>query len=331
MDLRTSLPSTHAAASHTAAAAHQIPPKQRNHHHHQQNQQSQKNQQPKQKNMSQSPDPRHMAIALHHATRIQSQKDTESFILDRILDLVSYPRSPTTTDPSSASPTDIHAFKNALTPFQPADYDNLIQERNIEGLCGYGLCPREHRRDDVGGGGFRLKFGARGSGPGGRGREMNIVPKEKWEMWCSDECAERAMYVRVQLGEEPVWERLGESGRRQNLLLLEEGREQLDRGKGKLRRADSATVGQVTGQVTGQLGNMTMQPDMAEQIEGLSIGGGDQLALERGDSSSSALQQGRVDVHVRENQNILHHAMPPQLHPEDAQGGSIEGYMPGND
>lgn len=145
-------------------------------------------------------------------------------------------------------------------------------------------------------------------------------------MWCSDECAERAMYVRVQLGEEPVWERRGESDRRQNLLLLEEGREELDQGKGKLRRADSATVGQVT----GQLGNMSMHPDMAEQIEGLSIGDGDQLALERGDSSSSAFQQGRVDVHVRENQNISHHAMPPQLRSEDAQGGSIEGYMPRN-
>lgn len=259
-----------------------------------------------------------MAIALHHAHRIQVQKDTEALILDRILDLVSFPPS-TTADPSSPSPEDTRAFKDALIPFQPADYDNLIQERNIEGRCGYGLCPREHRKDDRGGGGgggpgtFRIRYGAKGSGPGGRGREMNIVPKEKWEMWCSDECAERAMYIRVQLAEEPVWERRGDTGSgrdNRDLVLLEEGRGLLQQRR-RQQDKGKATVGQVT----DQLGGLHMHEN---------------LALERGDSSSSAfLQNGRVDVHVREKDDVSQAGVaPPRLRPEDTQGGSVEGYFP---
>ena len=257
-----------------------------------------------------------MAIALHHAHRIQAQKDMEALILDRILDLVTFPRS-SMADPSLPSPEDTRVFKDALVPFQPADYDNLIQERNIEGLCGYGLCPREHRSDDragrTGAGTFRIRYGAKGSGPGGRGREMNIVPKEKWEMWCSDDCAERALYLRVQLAEEPVWERRGDTGGGggRDLVLLEEGRGLLQHQPHQQDKGKAATVGQVT----DQLGGMHMHDD---------------LALERGDSTSSAfVQNGRVDVHIKENVNLSQaDVAPPQLRPEDSQGGSIEGHVP---
>jgi len=300
--LRTSLPTTHAAASDSSHRQQKKPQNQSN----------------------PGVDPRHMAIALHHAHRIQAQKDTESLILDRILDLVAFPHSPT-ADPSSPSPEDARLFKNALFPFQPTDYDNLIQERNIEGLCGYGLCPREHRREE-GGGMFRIKYGAKGSGPGGRGREMNIVPKEKLEMWCSDECAERAMYIRVQLAQEPVWERRGDDTRNKNLVLLEEGREQ--QGRGLRSGGNTATVGQVA----DQLGNMHMHGpearDMDAQMQELSLRS-QELALERGDSSTGAFKQGgRVGVQIMENENISHAVAPPQMRPEDIQGGSIEGYFP---
>lgn len=258
-----------------------------------------------------------MAIALHHAHRIQAQKDTEALILDRILLLATFPPASSSADPAAPSPDDARAFKSALIPFQPVDYDHLIQERNIEGLCGYGLCPREHRKDDAGagaGGGFRIRYGSKGSGPGGRGREMNIVPREKLEMWCSDECAERAMYIRVQLGEEPVWERRGDA--QTELVLLEEGRgvksQQKDKGKSK------STVGGVT----EQLGDLQIQSGESSENGAHSR----ELAVERGDSSSSAFQAGRVDVRIEEKEDIAQ-AIPPKLRPEDAQGGSIEGYV----
>lgn len=258
-------------------------------------------------------DPRHRAIALHHAHRIQAQKDTEALILDHILTLSSDFPSPATPDAAHPSSSDAQTFKSCLAPFQPADYDNLIQERNIEGLCGYGLCPREHRREDSTGGAgtFRIRYGAPGSGPGGRGREMNIVPKEKLEMWCSDACAERALYIRVQLAQEPVWERRGEDTKA--LVLLEEGRSTSSGSGSGSGTAGGTAAGGSVGQVTQQLGELSMQTETERNA---------QLALERGERGDPF---GRVDVHVRENQGP---AVPPQLRPEDAQGGSIEGYIP---
>ncbi|KAH8424509.1 Rtr1/RPAP2 family protein phosphatase [Aspergillus melleus] len=270
-------------------------------------------------------DPRHLAIALQHAHRIQAQKDTEALILDRILELATFPPSPS-ADPASPSAEDVQTFKSALVPFQPADYDNLILERNIEGLCGYTLCPREHRKDDFKGT-FRIKWGAKGSGPGGHGRDMNIVPREKMEMWCSDECAERAMYIRVQLAEEPVWERRADDARGKNFALLEEGRA-AQRGKGKAK----ATVNEVA----GQLDNLHMDPeqsgnDVAEDIAQLSIrddARSRELAMERGDSASLS-QAGRVEVHIREKETGSHgNVTAPEMRPGDDKGGSIEGYMP---
>ncbi|PYH47570.1 Rtr1/RPAP2 family protein phosphatase [Aspergillus saccharolyticus JOP 1030-1] len=273
-------------------------------------------------------DPRHVAIALHHARQIQAQKDAEALILDRILDLVQFPTS-SSADPSSPTPEDARAFKSALTPFQPADYDNLILERNIEGLCGYTLCPHEHRKEDPRGA-FRITWGAKGSGPGGRGREMNIVPKEKLEMWCSDACAERAMFIRVQLAEQPVWERRAGDARGSCILLLEEERARSQRqGNGKMRSTASVN------EVAGQLGDLhvhegSSSSDVLNLVAKLSVrddARSQELARERGDAHP-ALYTGRVDINVQENSRAAGPVIAPQMRPGDEIGGSIEGYVP---
>lgn len=136
---------------------------------------------------------------------------------------------------------------------------------------------------------------------------MNIVPKEKWEMWCSDACAERALYIRVQLAQEPVWERRGQDTR--EVVLLEEGRSSSS-------TTTTAGTGTSVGQVTERLGELNMHgTDSAIETRT------EALALERGDDNTFD----RVDVHVRESQAA---AVPPQLRPQDAQGGSIEGWVP---
>jgi hypothetical protein len=159
---------------------------------------------------------------------------------------------------------------------------------------------------------------------------MNIVPREKLEMWCSDECAERALYIRVQLAEEPVWERRADDIRGKNLLLLEEGRAMTQRGKGKAK--SSATVGEVT----GQLDNLYMDKtpgssNLAGDMSKLSVRDGahsHELALERGDSNP-ALQAGRVDVQIQEKGNLSYvNVTAPEMRPGDDKGGSIEGYVP---
>ena len=119
------------------------------------------------------------------------------------------------------------------------------------------------------------------------------------------------MYIRVQLGEEPVWERRGDA--QTELVLLEEGRGvKSQKDKGKSRSA--------VGQVAQQLGDLHIQPESSENGAHSR-----ELAMERGDSS--ALEAGRVDVRIQEKEDISQ-ARPPQLRPEDAQGGSIEGYVP---
>ncbi|KAL4914698.1 Rtr1/RPAP2 family-domain-containing protein [Aspergillus aurantiobrunneus] len=312
--LKTSLPSTHAASARQSSPPKSKPSNARR-----------SPLKPKQKPSKPDTDPRHLAIALHHAHRIQAQKDAQDVILDRILELLTLPSSPS-ADPAAPSAEDTHKFKTALVPFQPADYENLIQERNIEGLCGYGLCPHKHRKENARGT-YRITWGARGSGPGGRGRDMNIVPREKFEMWCSDECAERAMYIRVQLAAEPVWERRGDDLRGKEFLLLEEGRV----AKGKSAMRDPTSVKDVLGQLDSLHMDTTPEPNaVAEDISKLSVKDDTralELAMERGDQNP-ALQDGRVNVQIQENMNTGRQVTAPEMRPGDEKGGFIEGYMP---
>jgi hypothetical protein len=254
--------------------------------------------------------PQHLGVALQHAHQIQAQKDAETMILDRIIDLLSLPSSPS-ADPAAPSAADAHAFKSALHIFRTGDYDSLIMERNNEGNCGYGLCPREYRNQRGRNQTFQFKWGAKGSGPGGRGRSMDIVPRDKLEKWCSDECAERALFIRVQLTEQPVWERrAADEGRSTSIELLEEAR-----AKRPKRRTQGSTSAAA---VAADLQKMNLQdPERAHE-----------LTMERGDTSLP-FRGGRVDVQIKEKaQSSTPSASAPQWRPEDAKGGSIEGYVP---
>lgn len=250
----------------------------------------------------------HLEVALQHAQQIQSQKDAEEVILNRILDLLELPSSPT-ADPATPSQDDINKLKYALVPFRPTDYDNLILERNYEDSCGYALCPRKHRKQNHGpGGGFQFKYGPKGSGPGGRGRSVDIVPQDQVEKWCSDLCAERALYIRVQLSSEPVWERRGDTLRGTNILTLEEARAK--------RLAAPAATGSVSS-VVDELSNMMLaNPDRSRE-----------LAVERGDAGAIH-RNGRVPVTLRESETGGQRSGAPQMRPDDMTGGSIEGYVP---
>ncbi|KAJ5915949.1 hypothetical protein N7454_010856 [Penicillium verhagenii] len=254
---------------------------------------------------------RHLDIALQHAQHIQSQKDVEEMILDRTVELLAIPAS-SSADPASPSAEDAQAFKSALVPFRPTDYDNYIMERNYEELCGYGLCPQKNRKETINARGqtFHFKYGTKGSGPGGRGRSMDIVSRDKLEKWCSDECAERALFIRVQLAEEPVWERRAADTRAISILLLEEARAKRQRQP----KAESSSAAEVTAEME-KLG--IHDPNRSRE-----------LALERGDITPIH-RDGRVDINIKEKEPGSGLAVSaPQRRPEDALGGSIEGYVP---
>ncbi|KAJ5637076.1 hypothetical protein N7490_006955 [Penicillium lividum] len=256
---------------------------------------------------------RHLDIALQHAQQIQAQKDAEEMILDRTVELLAIPAS-SSADPALPSAEEAQAFKSAVASFRPSDYDNYIMERNYEDFCGYGLCPRKNRKETINSKGqtFHFKYGAKGSGPGGRGRSMDIVPREKLEKWCSDECAERALFIRVQLAEEPVWERRAGDIQGLRILLLEEARAK----RQKQPKAESSSAAEVT----AEMENLKIQdPDRSRE-----------LAMERGDKTS-VFRDGRVEIQIKEKEHGSgSSATAPQRRPEDASGGSIEGYVPQN-
>lgn len=300
--LKTSLPSAFAAANAEQSSPYPLPSQE---------------EQDKYLNGRTGANARHLGIALQHAQQIQAQKDAEGMILDRIIELLAIPSS-SSADPAGPSPQDAQLFKSALYPFRPSDYDHLIAERNSDALCGYALCPRKNRSDaDAKNGSFRFKYGAKGSGPGGRGRSVDIVPSENLAKWCSDECAERALYIRVQLSESPVWERRADDTGGKNIELLEEGRAKQKR---KACCSTSASTGHDPDEagVTAGVKNLDLQDTARSQ----------ELARERGDTGFAG-RQGRVDVQIKEKAHEPKFPVSaPQPRPEDATGGSIEGYVP---
>lgn len=142
--------------------------------------------------------PRHLNVALHHANILEQRKRVEGEVLDSIVTLLDYPLSPN-ADAKRPSPSDAHFFCDAVTVFQPADYDALLEERNIADKCGYALCPNPKRKARST---AKKQFVDTDGG-------VEIVDRKVLEVWCSDDCAKRALYVKVQLNEEPGWMRQG--------------------------------------------------------------------------------------------------------------------------
>ncbi|QYT04585.1 RNA polymerase II subunit B1 CTD phosphatase RPAP2-like protein [Trichoderma simmonsii] len=136
-------------------------------------------------------------IAIHHATLLEHRKQLESQILDSLILLSEYPLvRETSYNASNPAPSDVSDFKANVRLFQPSDYDDLIEERNVNELCGYTLCPKPRRQ----------------TGSGGEWKLTNsgeIVKRKELEKWCSQQCARRALFVKVQLNETAAWERAG--------------------------------------------------------------------------------------------------------------------------
>lgn len=152
--------------------------------------------------------PRHLAVARHHASVLEDRKRVEAEVLQAVMTLMDFPSSPD-ADPKRPSLADAQFFQKAVVPFQPADYDALIEERNIADKCGYALCsrPKKKARSTA-----KKQFVDTDDG-------VQIVDRKVLEVWCSDDCARRALYVKVQLNEEPAWLRHGGYGGKIELMV----------------------------------------------------------------------------------------------------------------
>ncbi|KAI1321979.1 Rtr1/RPAP2 family-domain-containing protein [Xylariaceae sp. FL0255] len=156
-------------------------------------------------------------IATQHARIIHSRHEVEDLISETLITLSKYPFTRTPShSASNPAPSDALAFKDGVRLFQPSDYEDLIEERNANGLCGYTLCPNPKSKMTHGGTFKLVNYGR---------KDFNIVPSKELERWCSQKCAKRAMYVKVQLNETAAWERAGVASIGIDLLEEEEGAE----------------------------------------------------------------------------------------------------------
>ncbi|MCJ1366044.1 hypothetical protein MMC16_005169 [Acarospora aff. strigata] len=157
-----------------------------------------------------TPDHPNYDTILQRADQIQRRKDAEQQILaatEALLDTGS-------DSEGGLSHESVVAVKGYLKLFQPSDYDSLIEERNINGKCGYMLCARSPRSENTEAR-FRIITG-KGNGE----NAFKVVSRKKLEQWCSEHCAKKGLYLRVQLSEEPAW--LRAEGVNGEPVLLEE-------------------------------------------------------------------------------------------------------------
>lgn len=224
-----------------------------------------------------SQEDRNREIALYHANLIQQRKDIELEILLSTEELIDFPLVRSSSySASNPSPSDTQTFKRLLEPFQPSNYDELIQERNINEHCGYTLCPRPRLKDGKGGE-YRLV------GASGKAKDFKIMRREDLEKWCSQDCAKRALYVRVQLSETPAWER--GSAFSAQIDLLDEPKSEAE-------------------QAAASLEKLSLSHEAKKQ-------GAADLAMERGDRGLAA-ERGKVDVTIQEK-DVQRTAEPPSM------------------
>lgn len=163
-------------------------------------------------------DKRNLNIALNHANRIELQKKIELQIVQNIGTLLSLPAV------SPPSDQDRRNFTTLIHPFQPSDFSSLVEERRINGTCGYTLCAKPPRVETLGASAsWKLK---------GKGAAD----------FCSTACVRKALYVKCQLSEVPAWER--EPGQQAPVVLPKEDRPDVEvgrKGGGKVEVA-STTV-----------------------------------------------------------------------------------------
>ncbi|PHH59801.1 hypothetical protein CDD81_2568 [Ophiocordyceps australis] len=220
-----------------------------------------------------------------YKARAQLQLD----ILDNIERLSHFPMTRCANHSAvNPHPSDVAAFKSLITPFQPSDYSDLLQERNVNNLCAYALCPNPRRN----------------LGPGGSWKIMSsgqIVPRDDIEMWCSDDCARRALYIQVQLKRAPAWERATLSNLKIDLADESHG----------VSEADKASP---------IPGSLNLQ-DKEKAEENAAI-----LLMERGAVQSKFKEDNCVDVNIKEKET-----KPPSECVFDTNPDShlsIEGYKP---
>ena len=241
-------------------------------------------------------------LAIHHASIIHDRRQISDTISDAVIALSKLPSGASATPPpSAASPSDddAMAFTSQIRLFQPSDYDELIEERNCLGKCGYVLCPKPRIKVNQTGEFKLVNFGR---------IDFAIVPKKEMERWCSQACARRAMYIKVQLNETAAWERAGIEG-----IEIELYQEAGSSGNRK-KASDPAE------EIANDLRSLKLEADRKAANDAK------ELALERGDTGDKAKKR-RVAIKVKEKE-VSEAPTEPSLDQNEDGHLLLEGYKP---
>jgi RNA polymerase II-associated protein 2 len=232
-------------------------------------------------------------VALQHAKILQQRRDLADRISDSIISLSKFPLDRSSREHLSSSPTDIASFKSQIRLFQPGDYDDLIEERNSNKLCGYALCSRPRRRVAAGGQWKLMNYGR---------QDFGIMPVKELEKWCSQACAKQALYIKVQLNETAAMERVGIDSIQIDLLNEKSHDDATER---LARELDSLKI----------------------EAEKKAMKDAKDLALERGmtGAGETTKAQPNVKVSIREKDTVT--ATPPSLATDGDDGHLLlDGY-----
>jgi RNA polymerase II-associated protein 2 len=251
------------------------------------------------------------STALRYARNIQYHKSMKEKVLDLIINTVDLPSLPN-ADPSRPSVSDATLFQRALCLFQPKDFEDMILERNIYEKCGYALCPRPNLKQD------RMLRDQTFRGMK-EGRKYRLTTKEELDKWCSVECAESAVFVRLQLATEPAWLR---STPVEEVILLDES--------GKVAAAEDVTSSMQDLELGG-----SRRIDLASSLQNLAIDQSkkgaaqarmQELSMERGANDRGGMND-VIMTGIKEKDG----SSTPSAPPLSREGNDmVEGYKPRN-
>ncbi|KAK4134737.1 hypothetical protein BT67DRAFT_303528 [Trichocladium antarcticum] len=242
--------------------------------------------------------------ALARVRLFQQLRDTElkpPVSLETFELLSQLPRAPSPQHSASRpSAGDSALLLAELARFQPSEYLDLVEERNCLGKCGYALCGRPRRNHP---GEFKLAAGV------ARTADLN--------KWCSDACALRALYLKVQL-DNPSYERV--DGKMAVKLELREEKHRPQAAAAAQATKSAAAVPRGEEQDRKQLAQemAQLQRDKTRQVKRDASA----LAVERGDACLFA-GGGKVEVTIREK-TTDGAAQPPSQ--EDDSHLMVEGH-----
>ncbi|KAK1755567.1 Rtr1/RPAP2 family-domain-containing protein [Echria macrotheca] len=133
-----------------------------------------------------TPRPLEQQIAIQQAKellRLRGEEIKPPVPLEVFEHLSQFPTVRTGFSAAEPYPDDVQEFLSALQDFTPREYDDLIEERNCVGNCGYTLCPNPRRQYT---GRFKM-------------RRAGVANVADLNMWCSDDCALRALFIKTQM------------------------------------------------------------------------------------------------------------------------------------